>query len=91
MRASFYTGDVTSWVQSLERSGLRGVKAPDWLQRAFWQGAKRALQKGLPSSRNVRNDYYNTRLDACDARLWYRSAIPPQRGTRISRDRLLLK
>ena len=91
MRASFYTGDVTSWVQSLERSGLRGVKAPDWLRWAFWQGAKRVLQKGLPLSHKVRNDYYDTHLDPCEARLRYRSAIPPERGTSISRDRLLLK
>ena len=91
MRASFYTGDVTSWVQLLERCGLRGVKAPDWLRRAFWQGVKRVLQKGLPSSRKVCNDYYDTHLDPCEARLRYRSAIPPERGTSISRDRLLLK
>ena len=29
------------------------MKAPDWLQRAFWQDAKRVLRKGLPSSRKV--------------------------------------
>ena len=91
MCASFYTGDMMSWVQSLERSGLRGMKAPDWLWQAFWQDAKRVLQKGLPSSRKVHNDYYNTHLDPCKVWLWYRSAIPPERGTSISRDRLLLK
>ena len=91
MHTSFYTGDVTSWVQSLERSGLRGVKAPDWLRRASWQGAKSTLWKGLPSSRNVRNDYYDTHLDPCEAQLQYRSAIPPERGTSVSRDQLLLK
>ena len=91
MRASFYTGDVTSWVQSLERSGLRGVKASDWLRRAFWQSAKRALRKGLPSSRNVRNNYYDTCLDPCKARLRYRSAVPTERGPSVSGDRLLLK
>ena len=91
MRASFYTGDVTSWVQLLERSGLRGVKASDWSWWAFWQGAKRGLRKGLPSSRKVCNDYYDTRLDPGEARLRYRSAIPPERGTSISGDRLMLK
>ena len=77
MRASFYTGDVTSWVQSLERSWLRGMKASDWLRRPFWQCAKRVLRKGLPSSRKVRNDYYDTRLDLAKAQLRYHSAIPP--------------
>ena len=91
MRASFYTGDMTSWVQLLERSGLRGVKASDWSWRAFWQGAKRGLPKGLPSSCKVRNDYYDTRLDLGKAWLRYRSAIPPERGTSISGDRLMLK
>ena len=67
------------------------MKAPDWLRRAFWQGAKRVLRKGLPSSSNVRNDYYDTCLDPCEARLPYRSAVPPERGTSISRDQLLLK
>ena len=67
------------------------MKVPDWLRRAFWQGAKRALQKGLPSSRNVRNDYYDTCLDPCKARLLYRSSVPTERGTSISGDRLLLK
>ena len=91
MHASFYTGDVTSWVESLERSGLRGMKTPDWPRWAFWQGAKKVLQKGLPLSRKVRNDYYDTRLDLCEAQLRYCSAIPPERGTTISRDWLLLK
>ena len=91
MRASFYTGDVMSWVQSLEHSGLRGVKASDWSRRAFWQGAKRGLRKGLPSSHKVRNDDYNTHLDPGEAWLQYRSAIPPERGTSISGDRLMLK
>ena len=67
------------------------MKAPDWLRWAFWQDAKRVLWIGLPSSRNVRNNYYDTRLDPCKAQLQYRSAIPPERGTSISRDRLLLK
>ena len=67
------------------------MKAPDWLRQVSWQGAKRALWKGLPLSRNVRNDYYNTHLDPCEAWLRYRSAIPHERGTSISRDRLLLK
>ena len=67
------------------------MKVPDWLQWAFWQGAKRALQKGLPSSHNVRNDYYDTCLDLCKARLLYRSAVPTERGPSISGDRLLLK
>ena len=85
----YWRCDVMSSVVGTFR--LRGMKAPDWLRRAFWQSAKRVLQKGLPSSRKVRNDYYDTRLDPCEARLWYRSAIPPERGTSISRDRLLLK
>ena len=67
------------------------MKASDWSQWAFWQCAKRVLRKGLPSSRKVRNNYYDTRLDLGKARLQYRSAIPPERGTSISRDRLLLK
>ena len=91
MRASFYTRDVTSWVQPLECSGLRGMKVPDWPRRAFWQGAKRALQKDLPLSRNVCNDYYDTRLDPCKAQLLYRSAAPTESGTSVSGDRLLLK
>ena len=91
MHASFYTGDVMSRVQSLERSGLRGVKASDWSRWAFWQRAKRVLWKGLPSSRKVCNDYYDTCLDPGKAQLRYRSAIPPERGTSISRDRLMVK
>ena len=67
------------------------MKASDWSRWAFWQGAKRVLQKGLPSSHKVRNDYYDTRLDLGEAWLRYRSAIPPERGTSISGDQLMLK
>ena len=85
----YWRCDVMSSVIGTFRA--EGVKAPDWLRQAFWQGAKRALRKGLPSSRNVCNDCYNTCLDPCKAQLQYRSAVPPERGTSISRDRLLLK
>ena len=91
MRASFYTGDVTSWVQSLECSGLRGVKASDWSRRAFWQGAKKGLWKGLPSSRKVRNDYYDTPLDPGKGTAPVSQCYSPERGTSISGDRLMLK
>ena len=67
------------------------MKAPDWLRWPFWQGAKRALRKGLPLSRNVRNDCYDTCLDPCEVQLPYRSAVPTERGPSVSGDQLLLK
>ena len=67
------------------------MKASDWSRQAFWQGAKGGLRKGLPSSRKVCNDYYDTRLDPGEVRLRYHSANTPERGTSISGDRLMLK
>ena len=57
---------------------LRGMKVPDWLRQAFWQGAKRALRKGLPSSRKVCNDYYDihARRGSCIAVLFPLKGVP---------------